>query len=83
MRESQLLAHRLIANHILFRSSEDTMSSSTDGGAQTVAIEDRVEALRTALTWQSVGFRKVRISADDRTYSLKDFAGTITIGTKV
>ena len=51
-------------------------------GVQETTIDDRVEALRTALSWQNAGFRRVKISADGRNYCLNDFAGTIMIGTK-
>ena len=48
----------------------------------TFTVEDRIEALRSALRWRSVGYQRVQVIGDGHVYSLKEFAGTIMIGEK-
>ena len=56
--------------------------NSSAGSSHTKSINDRVEALRVALTWPKMGFGNVEVLADGRVYSLQEFAGTIVIGIK-
>ncbi len=52
-------------------------------GAPTETIADRIEALRHALILRKTGYRNVQVIGDGRLYTLREFAGTITIGEKV
>jgi hypothetical protein len=55
---------------------------TVDGREEATAVADRLEALRAALTWKQLGCKKIQVTADGRTYTLQEFAGTITIGLK-
>ena len=54
--------------------------SNAGKDAQSQTLTDRVEALRAALFWRSMGCRHVRIIEDGRVYNFKEFAGMIMIG---
>ena len=50
--------------------------------APNFTVDDRIDALRAALRLRNTGYTRVQIVGDGRLYSLKEFAGTIVIGTK-
>ena len=57
-------------------------ANSPNGATDSCTLTDRTEALRFALRWRKLGYKRLRVIDDGRIYGLKAFAGTVMIGEK-